>query len=421
MEDGRKLQYVVTCAVSILTSTTGFVNTWATPMVMKILLSETDFQFDDEEMKWFFRIAPIVLVVGTVLAGYICDKFGRRTILLTAIVIAAFGSIFAALSSAIWMLYIMEILWTFSLAIVWNVGNIYMAEIVDPDIRGGLTLATRSAIYPIPESPYYLLKVGKEDQARKELSRLQQNSRTEDIDTQFEKNEDASLIITFGLKLFYILSGTAVIQGLYRTILKEGDMDLTLTNMIQIDLGIKVGVDILSALLVDRVGRRILLLWSFIGCSLSIAVIALYFGVRDYYTQAIQSIGYITFAALIIFLISNSFGLASIKEVIEVELFPLNVRVMAVVTLYVFGVIDYPLQIGFMKFEDSAGRVSVFWTLAVIAILGFIFTYFVLPETKRKSLKEIQEMLRGDDNVSEQEITTIQERTERFRDRVISG
>ncbi|XP_045520274.1 facilitated trehalose transporter Tret1-like isoform X3 [Pieris brassicae] len=443
MEDGRKLQYVVTCAVSILTSTTGFVNTWATPMVMKILLSETDFQFDDEEMKWFFRIAPIVLVVGTVLAGYICDKFGRRTILLTAIVIAAFGSIFAALSSAIWMLYIMEILWTFSLAIVWNVGNIYMAEIVDPDIRGGLTLATRSAIYPIPESPYYLLKVGKEDQARKELSRLQQNSRTEDIDTQFEKMKmhvtmemqnpssffkfisnkryRKALIITFGLKLFYILSGTAVIQGLYRTILKEGDMDLTLTNMIQIDVGIKVGVDILSALLVDRVGRRILLLWSFIGCSLSIAVIALYFGVRDYYTQAIQSIGYITFAALIIFLISNSFGLASIKEVIEVELFPLNVRVMAVVTLYVFGVIDYPLQIGFMKFEDSAGRVSVFWTLAVIAILGFIFTYFVLPETKRKSLKEIQEMLRGDDNVSEQEMTTIQERTERFRDRVISG
>ncbi|XP_045520273.1 facilitated trehalose transporter Tret1-like isoform X2 [Pieris brassicae] len=449
MEDGRKLQYVVTCAVSILTSTTGFVNTWATPMVMKILLSETDFQFDDEEMKWFFRIAPIVLVVGTVLAGYICDKFGRRTILLTAIVIAAFGS----------------------------VGNIYMAEIVDPDIRGGLTLATRfmyylgsllmvligeavsyralnnwiiippllslAAIYPIPESPYYLLKVGKEDQARKELSRLQQNSRTEDIDTQFEKMKmhvtmemqnpssffkfisnkryRKALIITFGLKLFYILSGTAVIQGLYRTILKEGDMDLTLTNMIQIDVGIKVGVDILSALLVDRVGRRILLLWSFIGCSLSIAVIALYFGVRDYYTQAIQSIGYITFAALIIFLISNSFGLASIKEVIEVELFPLNVRVMAVVTLYVFGVIDYPLQIGFMKFEDSAGRVSVFWTLAVIAILGFIFTYFVLPETKRKSLKEIQEMLRGDDNVSEQEMTTIQERTERFRDRVISG
>ncbi|CAF4900153.1 unnamed protein product [Pieris macdunnoughi] len=424
-------------------------------------------------MTWFFWISPIVFLVGTVFAGYICDKFGRRTTLLTATVIAAFGSIFATLSSAIWMLYIMEILWTFSLAIVWSVGNIYMAEIVDPDIRGGLTLATRfmyhfgsllmvligkevsyralnnwiiippllsfASIYPIPESPYYLLKVGKEEQARKELSRLQQNSGTEDIDTQFEKMKmhvtmemqnpssffkffsnkryRKALIITFGLKLFYILSGAAVMKGLYRTVLKEGDIELTLTEMIDIDVGIKLGSGILSALLVDRVGRRILLLWSFIGCSLSFAVIALYFGVRDYYTDMIQSIGYITFAAVIIFLISNSLGLSFIKDVIEVELFPLNVRVMAVVTLYVFGGFEYPLQIGFTKFENSSGRVSVFWTFAAIAMLGFIFTYFVLPETKRKSLKEIQEMLRGDDNVSEQEMTTIQERTERFRER----
>ncbi|XP_045487879.1 facilitated trehalose transporter Tret1-like isoform X4 [Pieris rapae] len=221
MEDGRKLQYVVTCAVSILTSTVGFINTWTTPMIKKILLKETDFQFNDEEIEWFYWITPIVLLVGTVFAGYICDKFGRRTSLLTATVVAAFGSIFAAFSSAIWMLYIMEIFWTFSVATVWSVGNIYMAEIVDPDIRGGLTLTTTfmyhfgsllmvligkavsyralnnwiiippllslAAIYPIPESPYYLLKVGKEEQARKEWSRLQQNSGTEDIDTQFEK------------------------------------------------------------------------------------------------------------------------------------------------------------------------------------------------------------------------------------------
>ncbi|XP_022124319.2 facilitated trehalose transporter Tret1-like isoform X1 [Pieris rapae] len=474
MEDGRKLQYVVTCAVSILTSTVGFINTWTTPMIKKILLKETDFQFNDEEIEWFYWITPIVLLVGTVFAGYICDKFGRRTSLLTATVVAAFGSIFAAFSSAIWMLYIMEIFWTFSVATVWSVGNIYMAEIVDPDIRGGLTLTTTfmyhfgsllmvligkavsyralnnwiiippllslAAIYPIPESPYYLLKVGKEEQARKEWSRLQQNSGTEDIDTQFEKMKmhvtmemqnpssffkfisnkryRKALIITFGLKLFYILSGIAVMQELCTTILREGDIDLTVTKMIDIDVGIKFGIGILSALLVDRVGRRILLLWSFIGCSLSFAVLALYFGVRDYYTQAIQSIGYITFAALIIFTISNSFGIACIKDVIEVELFPLNVRVMAVVTLYVFGGIYYALQIGFTKLEKSAGRVSVFWTLAGIAILGFIFTYFVLPETKRKSLKEIQEMLRGDDNVSEQEMTTVQERTESFRERV---
>ncbi|XP_022124320.2 facilitated trehalose transporter Tret1-like isoform X2 [Pieris rapae] len=473
MEDGRKLQYVVTCAVSILTSTMGFINTWATPMLRKFWLDETGFQFNDGETKWFLKITPIGLLVGTVFAGYICDKFGRRTSLLTATVVAAFGSIFAALSSAAWMLYVMQGFWTFALGIVWTVGNIYMAEIVDPDIRGGLTLATRfmfhfgcilmvwigeavsyramnnwiiiapllsfAAIYPIPETPYYLLKVGKEEQARKELCRLQENVGTEDIDTQFEKMKmhvtmemqnpssffkffsnkryRKALIITFGLKLFYILSGTAVMQGLYITILIEGDIKLNPRKMVDLDVGIKVGIGILSALLVDRVGRRILLLWSFIGCSLSFAVLALYFGVRDYYTQAIQSIGYIIFSAFIIFVISNSLGLASVKEVIEVEFFPLNVRVMAVVSLHVFGGLGYPLNIGVREFEKSAGRVSVFWTLAGIAILGFIFTYFVLPETKRKSLKEIQEMLRGDDNVSEQEMTTIQERTERFRER----
>ncbi|CAH3997137.1 unnamed protein product [Pieris brassicae] len=462
MEAGRKLQYVVTCAVSILTSTMGFIYAWSMVMIRKIWLGKADFQLNAEETKWFFNIAPIGLLVGTVFAGYICDKFGRRTTLLTATVIAAFGSIFAAISSEAWLLYVMQGLWSFSLGIVWTVRNIYMAEIVDPDIRGGLTLATRfmfhfgsllmvligetvsyramnnwiiiapllsfAAIYPIPESPYYLLKVGKEEQARKELSSLQENVGTEDIDTQFEKmkmhvtmemqNSSSffgfisnisrkALIITFGIKLFSISLGPIVMQGLDSMILEEADIDLTFTDMI--DLGIKVGVGILSALLVDRVGRRILLLWSFIGCSLSMTVIALYFGVRDYYTQAIQSIGYVTFAALIILLISKSLGLASIKEVIEVELFPLNVRVMAVVTLYVFEGLGYSLEKGVREFESSAGRVSVFWTFAIIAIHGFIFTYLVLPETKRKSLKEIQEMLRGDENVNKREITTIQD------------
>ncbi|XP_045520279.1 sugar transporter ERD6-like isoform X3 [Pieris brassicae] len=221
MEAGRKLQYVVTCAVSILTSTMGFIYAWSMVMIRKIWLGKADFQLNAEETKWFFNIAPIGLLVGTVFAGYICDKFGRRTTLLTATVIAAFGSIFAAISSEAWLLYVMQGLWSFSLGIVWTVRNIYMAEIVDPDIRGGLSLATRfmfhfgsllmvligetvsyramnnwiiiapllsfAAIYPIPESPYYLLKVGKEEQARKELSSLQENVGTEDIDTQFEK------------------------------------------------------------------------------------------------------------------------------------------------------------------------------------------------------------------------------------------
>ncbi|CAF4900168.1 unnamed protein product [Pieris macdunnoughi] len=208
-----------------------------------------------------------------------------------------------------------------------------------------------------------------------------------------------AVIITFGLELIFLLSGTTAIPDHFLTILSECKINFSPWKMLVLDVVIKIVIGILSALLIDIVGRRILLLSSLIGCSISMAIMGLFFAER-YEIGSLKVYGHITFAALIVYLISTS--LRHIKDVIQVEVFPLNIRAMAVGTLYTLEGLDYAINNGFTNLK--IGVFVIYWIYAAVACAGYVFTYYLLPETKGLSLKEVQEMLRGGDG-NEHEMT----------------
>lgn len=87
-------------------------------------------------------------------------------------------------------------------------------------------------------------------------------------------------------------------------------------------------------------------------------------------------------------------GFNVIISVIQAEIFPLNVRAIAMTCLNILGgFMGFLVPKCYQKIKNSLGLYGAFWFFSCVAVFGAIFSYFMVPETKGKSLREIQDLL----------------------------
>lgn len=155
----------------------------------------------------------------------------------------------------------------------------------------------------------------------------------------------------------------------------------------------------MSSQLVDKVGRRPLLIFTFIGTSISLAIVGIYFyfqevvGIKN---EASNPYRYITFIGIILSNFLSTLGYDSLIFVIPAEVFPINVKSIAMTCLNIFGgCMNFVAVKGYQEVKDLTGLCGVFWYFSIASLFGAIFSFFVVPETKGKSLREIQIELQG--------------------------
>lgn len=157
---------------------------------------------------------------------------------------------------------------------------------------------------------------------------------------------------------------------------------------------------IMPSVLADKVGRRPLLIYSFLGTALFLAAVGLYFFFMEVIRtdhSSLSPYGFITFTGIICANIISTIGFQSIINVIPGEIFPLNVKATAMTSLSIFGgMLSFVVARGYQALKDVIGLCGVFWVFASVAFFSAIFTFLYVPETKGKSLREIQEQLQGD-------------------------
>lgn len=106
---------------------------------------------------------------------------------------------------------------------------------------------------------------------------------------------------------------------------------------------------------------------------------------------------FIPFAGIISAIIVSSIGFQSLIIVVPAEIFPLNVKTVAMTYICIFGGgLNFFITKGYQTVKDYSGLYGVFWVFAAGSIFGCIFSIFYVPETKGKSLREIQIELQGD-------------------------
>lgn len=150
-----------------------------------------------------------------------------------------------------------------------------------------------------------------------------------------------------------------------------------------------------SSVLVERAGRRILLLQSSIIMGICLIILGIYFKLQMDKVN-VDAVGWLPLVCLVLFIISFSMGFGPIPWMMMAELFPVEFRGAATgVTVIVNWILVFIVTLCFPIMKDAIGIYSCFWFFAAIMVIGSFFVFFLIPETKGKSVSQIQAILSG--------------------------
>ena len=154
-----------------------------------------------------------------------------------------------------------------------------------------------------------------------------------------------------------------------------------------------------TSLVVDRVGRRPLLVYSFMGTGASLFIVGLYFFFQEVMSVSaatLTTIAWIPYTGIILTNVISTLGFSSLVFIIPAEIFPINVKAIAFTCLSLLGsALASVIALTYQRVKDLLGLTGIFWIFAAFAFGGSVFCYFFVIETKGKCLNVIQQELQG--------------------------
>lgn len=417
-----------------------------------LLYIKVDLHANDFEQEAIVAAVLLGAMVGAAAAGYFADHLSRRGTQLAAGAVYIVGALGCALAVNAAMLIGFRFILGLAVGAASFVAPMYIAEMAPPQLRGALVsfnqLAITSGILvayltnfafhsvagnwrwmlgvaavpgavltagmlSVPQTPRWLVRAGREQQARRVLVRLRHGDPDADVDSEMAGIIEANrrerktsirdltrpsvrpmLVIGLVLAVAQQVVGVNTVIYYAPTILA----DTGLSNSGALARTVLVGVTnlvftIVATLLLDRVGRRRLLITGTAGIVAGLVVLAVFFSS----TALQQRAGYLALVGLLIFIASFAVGLGPVFWLMISEIFPLGVRsaAMAVCTIANWAA-NFAVAQTFLTLGNAITRQGVFCLYAGLAVLSLLFFIRRVPETKGRSLEQIQAELTGD-------------------------
>lgn len=264
----------------------------------------------------------------------------------------------------------------------------------------------------LPDSPYFLIGKHKDKESMRSLELLRGHK---DIQAEYEMMRSAvrkseenkgtfreilsrdnlhAITIILGLAAVQQLCGSQAVLSYAHQIFAEVGSDLGAAESTIVLAVVQLAAAALSSVTVDKFGRKPLLLFSVLAPAICNTVIGVYFFL-DSRKYDVRSLSWLPMTAIMIFIVAYSLGLASVTFVVLGEVFPKNLRATAGAVFTIFAsAIGFGVAKMFQLVTDNIGIYATFWIFAGCSYIFVPFIWFVLPETKGKSLDTILEELR---------------------------
>ncbi len=393
-------------------------------------------------------------LAGSLAGGALADRLGRRATILIAGALFVAGAMVEALAPAVTVLVGGRFLVGFGVGIAAVAAPLYAAEIAPTAQRGRFVSSYQLAITigifvaylvdsvlaqrqewrwmlgvsAVPaallvvamlcavESPRWLVKCGRRDEARRALQRLRPDvdpdAHVEAIAASlsaqqqetswravFELRWRKPLAVGMGLAIFQQITGINAIIYYADEIFAAAGFT-TVAAQTRASTWAIGGVNVLATLIaiafIDRLGRRPLLLAGLVGMGVSLVVVG--FAFREIAASAVTGqaagptvAGMVTLAALVAFIISFAFSLGPVVWTVINEIFPGSIRgrAVAVATATNWGA-AFLVSEFFLSLVDGIGTAAAFWLFAFFCGAGFVWVLRRVPETKGRSLEQIE-------------------------------
>ncbi len=387
-------------------------------------------------------------VIGAGISGALADYFGRRKVIIVTAILFAAGAIGAAFAPSVPVIIAFRLMIGIAIGVASYTAPLYISEISPPHARGALVSLNQLMItcgivvsylvdyalsagqsewrwmfglgaipaiiliigmIALSESPRWLVSKNRDAEARNVLSHVLPS---QDVEKEIlmirssltvkaggwkdllEPWVRPALVVGVLLAFFQQVTGINTIIYYAPTIFEFAGFE---SHKVSILATVGVGVvNVLMTLVaiwfIDRLGRKPLLYIGMAGMAISLGVLGFAF-----HSQSISgSLKWIAVLSVVGYIASFAISLGPIFWLMISEIYPLKIRgrAMSIATLSNWGC-NMVVAATFLTLIDKLGKAGAFWFYGAVCIIGIVFCYFYVPETKGHTLEQIEAYLKS--------------------------
>ena len=438
--------------IALLAALGGFLFGYDTGIIGQALpFLSKDMHPSTVESSWIVAVLLIGAMVGAAASGYLSEAISRKWTKCISGCVYVVGALAAAFAQGVVWLVVARFVLGLSVGTASFVAPEYISEQTPPRVRGGtvtfnqlmVTLgillayiagyglrdvagnwrwmfgiaaipgaALAISMVFVPHSPRWLVNKGRIDQAREVLRRTRTSEA--DVEAELDQIRDvatserdwsirdlfrgrvrALMLIGIGLAVFQQFVGVNTVIYFASTIIKYVGFSTNQSVMLAVMVGLTNFVfTIVAVLILDRVGRRALLITGTVILTVALAVLGAYFQFHAFS----QSASWVGIVCVIVYIVGFAIGLGPVFWLMISEIYPLAFRshAMAIATICNWAA-NFLVSFYFLQETQAIGRGPTFWIYAAIAIAAIVFFRAKVPETKNRSLEEIEREIGGEE------------------------
>jgi SP family arabinose:H+ symporter-like MFS transporter len=389
---------------------------------------------------WAVSVVLIGCMFGAGFAGVISDRIGRKRFMLVSAILFFISAIGCALPQNMIQFLIFRFVGGLGIGSASILAPLYIAEVSPAKIRGALVSVNQMAIVTgillayfvnwafagagpnnwrwmygmgalpsvvffllllrVPESPRWLVKKSREAEALEVLSRVNDRETAAgevrsiketillergSLAELFRPGFRRALFIAIVLAILQQITGiNAILYYAPRIFERAGFERISAIGQSTIVGLVNMLFTIVAILLVDRVGRKPLLLIAAAGMGVSQLLLGAAFRVESFSGTGILLL-------ILLYIAFFAMAMGPIVWVVMSEIFPTRMRgsAMAFATVALW-VADFAVTLSFPVIADRLDQTTAFWFYALMCAVDLVFMIFFLPETKGKTLEEIE-------------------------------
>ncbi|MGN6664481.1 MAG: sugar porter family MFS transporter [Solirubrobacterales bacterium] len=409
-----------------------------------LLFIKTDFGLGSFAQGLVVAAVPIGAVGGAAIAGPAADTYGRRLMILAAAAVFIVGALISAAAPGVEVLVGARVVIGVAIGLASAAAPVYISEVAPPESRGRLVsffqlavtvgilvaylvglafdgiegwrwmlglgcvpaLALAFGMVRMPQSPRWLVMTGDDFAARATLAKIRVDD-PDTIDRELEEIKEsvdekpgawsellqpvvkAALVVGVGLAILQQVTGINTVIYYAPTIVEFTGVNSSAGSILAaVGVGvINVAMTVVALRLLDRAGRRTLLMVGVSGMVVSLFALGLAFVGGGGGTAS----SVVAIVSLMAYVASFAISLGPIFWLLNAEIYPLSVRSKAAgIGTMANWTFNFVVSLTFLLLIEALGRPGAFWFYGAIGILTLVFCWKLVPETKGKHLEEIQ-------------------------------